>query len=171
MLSSELIGKEIRGFGTELEIDDYTGAFSGYLALAGSDAGSDAGQFVSVEFVETETDFGPDGTSFEPEMTLTEVEDPGGEFWELAGVISTVQEVYETITAFDDGVEVWHWKRTAGLVLGCENGTTLSFHCGSPRAPEVVMRVNAPLPPVDTHVYQQHQKRKYSYERQVTAPQ
>ncbi|MHA2787742.1 hypothetical protein ACXZ66_01125 [Corynebacterium sp. S7] len=171
MLSSELVGKQIRGFGTEIEIDDYTGAFSGYLALTGADEG----QFISVEFLETETDFGPDGTSFEPEMTLSYVDDPGGEFWELDGVITSVQDVVETITAFDNGNEVWRWERTAGLILGLgentDKDTTLSFHCASPRAPEVVMRLNKPLPPVDTHVYQQHQTRKYSYERTVATQQ
>lgn len=159
MLAQELVGSTLRGFGTELEIDDYTGAFSGYVALHSG--------FVSVEFVETETDFGPDGTSFEPEMELSLVDDPGGEFWPLEGTVSSAEVVMETITAFDNGEQVWSWQRRAGLILHLEAGQTLSFHCASPRAPEVVMRVDKPLPPVNTHVYQQHQKRTYSYERFV----
>lgn len=158
MQVDQLPGRVVRGFGTELEIDDYTGAFSGYLAL-------ESGEFVQVEFVEQETSFGPDGTSFEPEMELSLVGDPGGEFWELTGTIAAAEPVREKITAFDQGEQVWEWTRTAGLLLTLGGGQTLSFHCASPRSPEVVMRVDQALPPIEKGVYQQHHTRTYTYER------
>lgn len=157
-----LIGRTLTAFGTELELDERVGAFSGWLQLGD--------EWVTVEFAEEVLDF-PGFDSVEPVLTVHKpvTFDPGGEPHAVDAQITGITRIQECLTQFQrpsDGVE-WRWWRDAGLRISLDDDRELVFHCPSTRAPEVHMRIGPDvlLPAPRKDMFQTGEKRRFEAER------
>lgn len=157
-----LIGRQVHGFGSDLEIDDRIGAFSAWLRL-------DAG-WLTVEFLEDVLEF-PDFESAEPVLTAHPLASsgPGGTEYPLGATVTAITRIQESVTSITKPAQTvdWEWWRDAGLRFSLDDGRELLFHCPSSRQPSVLMRTGSPvaLDPVQTGVFQEGEKRRYDYSR------
>ncbi|MDO5670218.1 MAG: hypothetical protein Q4G50_09460 [Corynebacterium sp.] len=158
----DLLGAQLRAFGTDLELDDQVGAFGAWLD-------TDRG-VVELEFVEQVVDFA-DGERVESVLEARAgVAD--GEANDLVGTITGIDRIQDKVALINklSGEQEWEWWRDSGIRVQLDTGQQLVIHCKSPVSIEVAMLtgpdVQLPTPPRD---YQEGEKRRYDYERREVA--
>lgn len=167
---TELIGTELLGYGTDIELDEGVGAFGAWLH-------TDQG-YVGLEYLETVVEFGDEGERVESVLTVHPLSaaDPGGEEHPLPGTITAIQRVQDVIrqiTKPEQATE-WEWWRDSGVRITLDSGRELLIHCASPVEIEVDMvtgpagTAESPTPKDPGRVYQEGEKRRFEYERRET---
>lgn len=163
-----LVGKKLRAYGTDLELDDGVGAFGAWLQLEEG--------WVSLEFVEEVVDFDSADGGFESVESLLTVHpptelDPGGDAHELEGAITGIRRIQDRVQMIDklSGEVTWDWWRDSGVRFTLDTGQELVIHCASTVQIEVVLR-SGPAgtvepAPLARGTYQEGEKRRYEYER------